>query len=109
MLTEFGGRPVAGGTLPAQIWKTFMTAAPTQQQGSTRAVRPDAVPPGAGAADRLAGRLVQARQRLLPRARASSRTSRAAGRPPQAECYANEVTVPLVVGMTVDAANARLA
>ena len=30
MLTEFGGKPVAGGTLPAQIWKAFMTAADKQ-------------------------------------------------------------------------------
>ena len=27
MLTEFHGRPVAGGTFPALIWKTFMTKA----------------------------------------------------------------------------------
>ena len=27
MLTEFGGKPVAGGTLPAEIWKAFMAAA----------------------------------------------------------------------------------
>ena len=31
MLTEFGGSPVAGGTLPAEIWKTFMTAALKQK------------------------------------------------------------------------------
>ena len=30
MLTEFGGKPVAGGTLPAQIWHAFMTAADKQ-------------------------------------------------------------------------------
>ena len=24
MLTEFNGEPVAGGTLPAMIWKAFM-------------------------------------------------------------------------------------
>jgi penicillin-binding protein 1A len=27
MLTEYHGRPVAGGTFPAQIWKTFMESA----------------------------------------------------------------------------------
>lgn len=27
MLTEYGGQPVAGGTFPAQIWRSFMLAA----------------------------------------------------------------------------------
>ena len=66
MLTEFGGKPVAGGTLPAQIWKAFMTAADKQLK-----IEPEQFPgtpylPAAGEADRLARRLVQARQRLLP-------------------------------------------
>ena len=67
MLTEFGGKPVAGGTLPAQIWHAFMTAADKQLKQRPGAVPADAVHPGAGQADRLARRLVQARQRLLPR------------------------------------------
>ena len=67
MLTEFGGKPVAGGTLPAEIWHAFMTAADKQLQARPGAVPADAVHPGPGQADRLARRLVQARQRLLPR------------------------------------------
>ena len=43
------------------------------------------------------------------RAPGSSPTSPAAGPATQAECYANEVTVPLVIGKTVDAANETLA
>ena len=66
MLTEFGGKPVAGGTLPAQIWHAFMTAADKQLKQSPGAVPADAVHPGPGQADRLARRVVQARQRLLP-------------------------------------------
>ena len=67
MLTEFGGKPVAGGTLPAQIWKAFMTARREAAQDSSPSSSPATpVHPGAGEAHRLARRLVQARQRLLP-------------------------------------------
>ena len=46
----------------------------------------------------LARRLVQARQRLLPGHARRSRTSPVAGPTTTATCYANEVSVPLVVG-----------
>ena len=69
----------------------------------------DAVPPGAGEAHRLARRLVQARQRLLPGHPRRRVLRRPRARRRRRECYANEVTVPLVVGKTVDAANERLA
>ena len=98
MLTEFHGEPVAGGTLPALIWKAFMTKA------LARASRPPLVHPGARTSRAGATRVVfrdgalAARQRLLPGhpRRRVLRRARAAehGRP----CYANEVSVPLVVG-----------
>ena len=67
MLTEFNGEPVAGGTLPTQIWHAFMTAADKQLKLAPEQFPSDAVHPGPGQADRLARRVVQARQRLLPR------------------------------------------
>ena len=109
MLTEFGGKPVAGGTLPAQIWKAFMTAADEaardRRPSSSRRRRTSRLRRSAssGATARTSSTTATAR------VRASSRTSSTAGPATQAKCYANEVTVPLVVGKTVDAANETLA
>src|SRR4051794_21128561 len=66
MESEYGGQPVAGGTFPAQIWKTFMqallavdplpdddggegtgTPAPTPFGGSVATAVPTAAPPAA--------------------------------------------------------------
>jgi membrane carboxypeptidase/penicillin-binding protein len=35
MLTEFDGEPVAGGTLPAQIWREFMARATKADEGGS--------------------------------------------------------------------------
>ncbi len=105
MLTEFGGRPVSGGTLPALLWKDFMTRAledvePTEFEGEPylpgevrRVVRrgggwklDNGYCPGTVSIVYVAGR-------------APSET---------AECYANEVSVPVVVGSTLDAARSTL-
>ena len=67
MLTEFGGKPVAGGTLPAEIWHAFMTAADKQLKAAPEQFPPT---PYISAQDKRIvwrGGLVQARQRLLPR------------------------------------------
>jgi penicillin-binding protein 1A len=108
MLTEFGGKPVTGGTLPALIWKTFMTAADKQLK-----TEPEQFPvtPYISAAEK---RIVWRRgsykldNGYCPGTRVVAYFS---GRGPaaQAECYANEVTVPLVIGKTLDAANETLA
>jgi penicillin-binding protein 1A len=108
MLTEFGGKPVAGGTLPAEIWHAFMAAATKQLK-----LDPEQFPstPYIPAQDK---RIVwrDGAYRLdngyCPGTRV---VAYFLGRGPSvpAKCYANEVTVPIVVGRTVDTANELLA
>ncbi len=108
MLTEFGGKPVAGGTLPALIWKAFMTAAAKEMKST-----PEQFP---------ATPYLPAQEKRIVWRRGSYKLDNGycpgtrvvayfSGRGPAkpAECYANEVTVPLVIGRTVDAANETLA
>ena len=106
MLTEFGGRPVTGGTLPALIFREFLSRVE---------------PPAEGAAFPTPGALGAVPVRVVERAGAWKldngycRDTRLlvyfAGRAPEAEadCKPNEVQVPLVVGLTPEAAAARLA
>jgi penicillin-binding protein 1A len=104
MLTEFGGKPVSGGTLPAMIWKSFMTRADRRLK-----LEPEPFPstPYLPAQEK---RVVwrdgsyKLDNGYCPGTRV---VAYFAGRGPaqQAECYANEVSVPLVVGKTVVAAN----
>jgi membrane peptidoglycan carboxypeptidase len=105
METEFHGEPVAGGTLPAEIWKAFMTRAldAAQPTGFTPA-------PYLPAYDlRVVHR--GGRWRLdngyCPGTRI---TSYFVGQAPAttAKCYANEVTVPLVVGHSAESARVTL-
>ena len=108
MLTEFGGKPVAGGTLPALIWKSFMTRADKQLK-----LDPEQFPgtPYIPAQDK---RIVWRKgsykldNGYCPGTRV---VAYFAGRGPstQAQCYPNEVGVPFVVGKSVSAANAVLA
>jgi penicillin-binding protein 1A len=105
MLTEFGGEPVAGGTLPALVWKAFVTRAldgvddeglplPTYLPYEVRTV-----------VDRGGWKLDNG---YCPGTRAIAYL---AGRAPTetATCYANEVSVPLVIGRTLDSARRELA
>ncbi len=106
MLTEFHGQPVAGSTLPAVIWKEFMTNALTEaettplDEGSPlpyeerRVVRRDGswkldngVCPGTRLVAYIGGR-------------APTET---------ATCYSNEVSVPLVIGQPLSSARRQLA
>ena len=65
METEFHGEPVSGGTLPAEIWKAFMTNA---LDGKAPWRCPlGAIPPRLRPPRRPSRRPVAARQRLLPR------------------------------------------
>jgi membrane peptidoglycan carboxypeptidase len=108
MLTEFEGKPVAGGTLPALIWKAFMTAAARDTRAEPQ---PFPATPYIPAAEK---RIVWRRgsykldNGYCPGTRVVAYFS---GRGPleRAQCYANEVTVPLVIGNTLDAATETLA
>ena len=108
MLTEYDGEPVAGGTFPAEIWKSFMTKAlpylgaepegfdaPPSQYSSTRLVV------------NRGGRLLldnglcrDAKEVVYFADFGPART---------ANCKENEVDVPRVIGMTLEQAKARLA
>ena len=105
MKTEFHGEPVAGGTLPAEIWKAFMGRAlnGTSPESFTPA-------PYLPASDlrvvHRAGRW-QLDNGYCPGTRL---TSYFAGQQPKttAKCYANEVTVPVVVGQSAESAKVAL-
>jgi membrane peptidoglycan carboxypeptidase len=108
MLTEFGGTPVAGGTLPAEIWKTFMTAALKQKHTVPESFATTPYLPAQQKRIVSRGGSYKLDNGYCP---GTLSVAYFEGRGPQAEaqCYANEVTVPLVIGMTLDAAKARLA
>ena len=108
MLTEFGGKPVAGGTLPAQIWHAFMTAADKQLKQSPEQFPPTPYIPAQDKRIVWRGGSYKLDNGYCPGTRVVAYFS---GRGPsaQAECYANEVSVPLVVGKTVDTAKEALA
>ncbi|MSO96007.1 MAG: PBP1A family penicillin-binding protein [Thermoleophilia bacterium] len=108
MLTEFGGKPVAGGTLPALIWKSFMTRADRRFKIQPEAFSP--TPYLAVQERRIVWR--QGAYRIDNGVCPGTRVvSYFAGQGPlaRAECYPNEVTVPFVVGKTVVAASESLA
>ncbi len=107
METEFGGRPVTGGTLPADIWRRFMTGALRVDEDEPEQF---AAPPYLGATsarivDRGGWKLDNG---YCPNTRVVAFFS---DRVPtqQARCYANEVTVPAVGRVTVGEARERLA
>ncbi|MCY7303695.1 MAG: PBP1A family penicillin-binding protein [Thermoleophilia bacterium] len=108
MLTEFGGKPVAGGTLPALIWKSFMTRADKQLKLDPEQF--PATPYIAAQEKRIVWRKGSYKldNGYCPGTRA---VAYFAGRGPsaQAKCYPNEVGVPFVVGKSVASANAALA
>ena len=105
METEFNGEPVAGGTLPALIWKAFMTRALGKEQPKSFAS-----PPYRSSYDlRVVFR--DGAWRLDNGYCPSTRViSYFADRVPQttATCYANEVTVPLIVGRSLESARVAL-
>jgi penicillin-binding protein 1A len=108
MLTEFHGDPVAGGTYPALIWKSFMQAALRQRKDPPTSF--ESPPYLSGTSKRVVwrdGRLLLdnglcrgARSVVYFSGRGPTRTAR---------CKPNEVDVPNVVGTTLDVAEARLA
>ena len=108
MLTEFGGKPVTGGTLPALIWNSFMTRADKRLK-----LDPEQFPPTPyipAQEKRIVWRTGSYKldNGFCPGTRAVAFFVER-GPTEQAECYPNEVSVPLVVGKAVSAANETLA
>ena len=105
MLTEFGGQPVAGGTLPALIWKEFVEKVSEDPNASFQA------PPYLGGSSTWVVRRDGTWQRDNGYCRGSRLLVYFSGQSPgkEADCKPNEVSVPLVVGMTAEGATARLA
>jgi hypothetical protein len=105
MLTEFRGEPVAGGTFPALIWKAFMEKVDEDESESFD------YPPYLGAASTWVVRRDGEWQLDNGYCRGSRLIAYFSGESPdsEADCKPNEVSVPLVVGMTEAGAEATLA
>jgi penicillin-binding protein 1A len=109
MLTEYRGRPVAGGTFPAQIWNTFTQAA-------LKAIGPVGEPQTFPAAPPLytVARRVAWRDGSVQLDNGYCRDTQEivyfGGKGPgrTANCKPNEVEVPRVVGQKLSDAEARL-
>ena len=105
MSTEFGGQPVTGGTLPALIWKEFVESV---EEDEDAAFDP---PPYLGAVPTWVAKRGGEWRVDNGYCQGSRLLVYFSGRGPEetADCKPNEVQVPLVVGMTAEAAVDRLA
>ena len=105
METEFHGEPVAGGTLPALIWKSFMSRALAGKPATTFTGAPYL--PSYDARVVYRSGTWRLDNGFCPATRVITYF---AGRLPgsTATCYANEVSVPVVVGKSVDSARVAL-
>jgi penicillin-binding protein 1A len=105
MLTEFNGEEVAGGTLPALIWKEFIEKVPEDED---RFFEP---PPYLGGVNQWVVRREGEWQLDNGYCRGARLVAYFSGEGPdsEADCKPNEVSVPLVVGMTKAGAEAELA
>jgi penicillin-binding protein 1A len=107
MLTEFHGRPVVGGTLPAEIWKTFMQSALKAIGAQPRSfpsppylsVTPRRVTYRDGQTELDNGRCHDVSMLVYFTGQ---------GPPKTANCRRNEVEVPDVVGWRLSEARVRL-
>jgi penicillin-binding protein 1A len=108
MLTEYKGRAVAGGTYPAEIWKSFMQLALPYLELEPKTFDAPSSPP-------VEAKLVVDRDGIvrldngLCRGRFEVVYFAGFGPRGTAKCLPNEVEVPLVVGERLEAARARLA
>ena len=115
MLTEYDGDPVAGGTYPALVWKSFMERAlpylESKEQPSDDFARAFPTP----GYEPVAAQLVVERDGVLQRDNGLCREPREivyfadAGPRRTADCKENEVDVPSVVELTLGEARDRLA
>jgi membrane peptidoglycan carboxypeptidase len=105
MLTEFNGEEVAGGTLPALIWKEFVEHVPKDEERSFD------YPPYLGGISQWVVRRGGQWQLDNGYCRGSRLVAYFSGEGPddEADCKPNEVSVPLVIGMTEAGAEATLA
>ena len=105
MLTEFNGDVVAGGTLPALIWKEFVEHVPKDEERSFD------YPPYLGGISQWVVRRGGQWQLDNGYCRGSRLVAYFSGEGPddEADCKPNEVSVPLVIGMTEAGAEATLA
>jgi penicillin-binding protein 1A len=108
MLTEFHGKPVAGGTYPALIWKSFMEQAlPTLKDEPQSFPSPAFTP--------TQPRRLVLRDGTWQETNGNCRNTievvyfEGVPAPPTANCKPNEVEVPSVIGDTYAEAQARLA
>ena len=106
MLTEFEGEPVAGGTYPALIWKSFMEMALANE--------PPEDFPAPEYESAVPVRVVYRNDKWLldnGNCRDAREVLYVAGYEPteEAPCKPNEVDVPLVVGASLEDAEERLA
>jgi penicillin-binding protein 1A len=105
MLTEFNGEPVAGGTLPAMIWKAFVEKVDEDEDRSFDA------PPYLGGVSAWVVQRDGEWQLDNGYCRGARLVAYFSGLGPdsEADCKPNEVSVPLIVGMTEAGAEATLA
>jgi penicillin-binding protein 1A len=105
MLTEYHGGPVAGGTFPAEIWRTFTSAAlaKTPPQPFPPYTVPYSLPQRVTWRD---GRLEVDNGYCKDTTEIEYFSGMG---PPRADCRPNEVDIPSVVGETIGRAKARLA
>ena len=105
MLTEFGGEPVTGGTLPAQIWKEFVSSLEEPDENASFDY-----PPYLGGVSTWVVKREGEWQLDNGVCRGSRVLVYFSGELPgsTADCKPNEVQVPLVVGMAESVAVARL-
>ena len=113
MRTEFGGEPVTGGTLPALIWKEFVSRYEEDKEDAVAAasdVSFDGVP-YLGAVPMWVVKRGSAWVRDNQYCRGAKLIVFFSGRGPEdvADCKPNEVTVPTVIGLREASAVARLA
>ena len=107
MLTEYHGRPVVGGTFPAQIWKTFMESALTELHAAPETF---ASPPYLSVVSRSVTYRDGRTELDNGLCRDTTLVVYFSGRGPAttATCKLHEVEVPNVVGWRLSAARVRL-